>query len=79
MRGPKDEHLSSATQTPLYAVATKDALQRIADQLTRWAEESRSGGWSIRQVEPMRQLAADIREAIVLGTPERILPCGSAK
>lgn len=36
-------------------------LGRIANQLDLWADECLSGGWSISQVEPMRNLAREIR------------------
>ncbi len=39
-------------------------LTSIADQLDKWAAESRSGGWSTHQVNPMRELAAGIREGL---------------
>lgn len=36
-------------------------LRRIESQLEAWANESRTGGWSTHQVEPMRKLADEIR------------------
>jgi hypothetical protein len=39
-------------------------LQRIELQLEKWANESRTGGWSTHQVEPMRKLADEIRMAL---------------
>ena len=36
-------------------------LGRIANQLDLWADECLSGGWSAHQVEPMRNLAREIR------------------
>lgn len=41
-------------------------LSAIADQLERWANESRSGGWSTHQVDPMRRLAENIREHVAI-------------
>lgn len=35
-------------------------LQSLADQLRRWAVESRVGGWSTHQVEPMLNKAHEI-------------------
>lgn len=39
-------------------------LRELAWQLERWAEESRRGGWSTHQVEPMKQKAREIWEFI---------------
>ena len=36
-------------------------LRLIADQLDAWAAESRAGGWSTHQVDPMRKLADSLR------------------
>jgi len=38
----------------------KEFLREIGIQLEKWANESRSGGWSIHQVTPMRELASKI-------------------
>lgn len=35
-------------------------LRSLAKQLNQWAEQSRNGGWSTHQVEPMRNKAAEI-------------------
>lgn len=35
-------------------------LFEVAQQLEQWARESRAGGWSTHQVEPMRQKADEI-------------------
>lgn len=48
----------------------QSALLRIADQLTIWADEAKQGGWSTQHVEPMRRLAAEIRESVVLDRAE---------
>ena len=37
-------------------------LKNIAKQLETWANESRVGGWSTHQVEPMQKLAKEIYE-----------------
>ena len=34
---------------------------RDADRLDQWAEESRRGGWSTHQVDPMRAKADQLR------------------
>jgi len=39
-------------------------LKKISDQLRRWAIESKTGGWSTHQVEPMRRLADEIDETL---------------
>jgi hypothetical protein len=36
----------------------------MADQLERWANESRNGGWSTHQVDPMRRLADKLRISV---------------
>lgn len=36
-------------------------LSAMADQLDRWAQESRTGGWSTHQVDPMIRKANDLR------------------
>lgn len=41
-----------------FAAEQKD---RDANQLDRWAEQSRTGGWSTHQVEPMTKLADKLR------------------
>lgn len=35
-------------------------LEKEAAQLELWAEESRHGGWSTHQVEPMKRRAQEI-------------------
>ncbi|MEW8048925.1 MAG: hypothetical protein AB2792_19900 [Candidatus Thiodiazotropha sp.] len=35
-------------------------FREIAEQLNRWADESRTGGWSTHQVKPQRELAEKI-------------------
>lgn len=42
----------------------RQKLREIAEQLERWAEESKKGGWSTHQVEPMLQKAREIFELI---------------
>lgn len=39
----------------------KNALLETANQLDDWAEQSRTGGWSTHQVEPMRKKADELR------------------
>lgn len=39
-------------------------LGRIANLLDLWADECLSGGWNISQVEPMRNLAREIRDEL---------------
>lgn len=39
-------------------------LTSIAEQLKQWATESRNGGWSTHQVDPMLDLAAKIHNQI---------------
>jgi len=36
-------------------------LSLIANQLDTWATDSKVGGWSTHQVEPMRKLADSLR------------------
>lgn len=36
-------------------------ISAMADQLDEWARESRSGGWSTHQVDPMIRKADDLR------------------
>ena len=43
------------------AAALREALSEEADQLERWANESRLEGWSTHQVDPMRQRAEQLR------------------
>ena len=38
----------------------RQLLRETALQLEKWADESRRGGWSTHQVEPMRQWADKI-------------------
>lgn len=56
-----------------YTAKQAAALQRIAGQLDKWADETREGGWSTHQLEPMRRLAQEIRGAVALGRPDEIL------
>ena len=35
-------------------------LEKVADQLLRWAEETSTGGWSTHQLEPMKKLAVEL-------------------
>ena len=37
-------------------------ISREVSQLERWADESRRGGWSTHQVEPMLKRAQHLRE-----------------
>lgn len=39
-------------------------LESIANQLDKWAYESRKGGWSTHQVEPQIKLANEIRRLV---------------
>jgi len=39
---------------------SEQLLREIAEQLERWARESKSGGWSTHQVQPQRELADKI-------------------
>jgi hypothetical protein len=39
---------------------TKEFLREIAEQLERWAGESKSGGWSTHQVTPQLLLSERI-------------------
>lgn len=41
-------------------------IRDMADQLDRWANESRSGGWSTHQVDPMRRKADELRRFAAL-------------
>ena len=36
-------------------------LSAMADQLDEWARESRTGGWSTHQVDPMTRKADELR------------------
>ena len=36
-------------------------LSAMADQLDQWAQESRAGGWSTHQVDPMMRKVNDLR------------------
>ena len=40
-------------------------LNRVAQQLRRWARESVDGGWSTHQVRAQRDLASDIEESLL--------------
>ena len=62
-----DEAFSSDTSRP----APTDekplgVIRDMADQLDRWANESRSGGWSTHQVDPMRRKADELRRFVAL-------------
>lgn len=48
-----------------------EQLNRIAAQLRKWAIESRTGGWSTHQVDPMRKLADEIDEHLSRPFPLR--------
>lgn len=50
---------------------TKDQelLLKIAAQLEAWANESKVGGWSTHQVDPMRKLADEIRREVHCSGP----------
>jgi hypothetical protein len=52
----------SARCTELQAKSDKfkSALSDTVQQLVQWADESRSGGWSTHQVEPMRNKAKEL-------------------
>ena len=41
-------------------MSDRDMLEAIAEQLDRWAAESKSGGWSTHQVKPMEAKASEI-------------------
>jgi hypothetical protein len=44
-------------------MSTQEAIEKlkeVAIQLDRWANESKSGGWSTHQVEPMRKKADEL-------------------
>ena len=47
---------------------TRDELIQVieaeANQLDRWADESRRGGWSTHQVDPMRKRADELRRIV---------------
>lgn len=45
-------------------------LRSLANQLNKWADESKSGGWSTHQVKPMQEKAAEIYQ--LLDKVERI-------
>jgi len=45
-------------------------LRSLAKQLNKWADESKSGGWSTHQVKPMQEKAAEIYQ--LLDKVERI-------
>lgn len=38
----------------------REKLRDMAFQLRKWADESEKGGWSTRQVEPMRKKADEM-------------------
>lgn len=42
-------------------------LLDLAARLDQWATQSRTGGWSTHQVEPQRELAQQIRDAVASG------------
>jgi len=45
-------------------------LRSLAKQLNKWADESRTGGWSTHQVKPIQEKAAEIYQ--LLDKVERI-------
>lgn len=49
------ERLRNVVRTSIGTVSA------MADQLDDWARESRSGGWSTHQVEPMTRKADELR------------------
>lgn len=56
-------------------------LRNVAGRLNRWAEESKSGGWSTHQVGPQQELSAqihqyldNIKEKIVTATTQALTP-----
>jgi hypothetical protein len=57
--------LLAARPTPTDEKALK-VIRDTADQLDRWANESRSGGWSTHQVDPMRRKADELRRFAAL-------------
>lgn len=44
--------------------ASNKELLRLARKLEKWAKESRDGGWSTHQVEPMKEEAKKIRQFV---------------
>lgn len=42
----------------------KALLRKIANQLHQWAIESKNGGWSTHQVDPMMKLKSEILDHI---------------
>jgi hypothetical protein len=44
-------------------------LALLRDQLRTWATESREGGWSTHQVDPMRRKADEIDELLSRTAP----------
>lgn len=54
------ERLRSAIQTAM------ESHLAMADQLDIWARQSKEGGWSTHQVDPMRAKADDLRRQAAL-------------
>ena len=55
-------HYFNATQRLSERVRVlEEALRDEANQLEKWAHESRSGGWSTHQVDPMNKRAVALR------------------
>lgn len=54
--------LGSESRTALALLDAIDLLEAEAALLDAWARESREGGWSTHQVDPMRLRARDLRE-----------------
>ena len=48
----------------------RDKLNEEAAQLDKWADESRRGGWSTHQVDPMRKRADELRRFAALSAGE---------
>ena len=55
-----DHYKSEAVEYRKFGAGDEQLLVKIAEQLERWANESRLGGWSTHQVEPQRDLARKI-------------------
>lgn len=54
-RSDECERLRNVIRTSIGTVSA------MADQLDQWAQESRTGGWSTHQVDPMTRKANDLR------------------
>lgn len=50
--------------------AAAEALLAMANQLDEWATQSREGGWSTHQVDPMRKTADALRRKVSRLTPK---------